>query len=448
MENDDKRYSGGNGMARPLFPEEIVSLKKLFSGDRILWVIIAALIVFSTLISLSATAVKSYSEGREVSYYFIKHVRFLLAGLLAMWITSRFNYQFFYRFTTFAFIASLGLVGLTFFSATTSSVNEAHRTAKILGFEFQPADFLKVALVMVMARILARRQKDIYKLALLPDLTPGGWRRNRRRNLDILFDSTLPILFPVAIACLFMFRGGLTTPAMTFMTCWIMLYIGRVKGGQLWKLMFIVVMLATLAVGTMAAFGVGRARTQVNRITQFVGAEPVFKSGRTLTKEEAEQREKDKALQGEMAKVSIASGGPFGVGPGNSTIRRALPLPFSDFAYAFVVEEYGMVGAFILLMLYLWLFFRSIMIFQRCGTAYPSFLVLGLGLLLTIQAFVNMLVSVRLFPITGQNLPLVSAGGTSIILTGITLGMILGVSRQMEEKTIDTPKGESLLDKN
>ena len=120
---------------------------------------------------------------------------------------------------------------------------------------------------------------------------------------------------------------------------------------------------------------------------------------------------------------------------------------YSDFAYAFIVEEYGFLGAVFILFLYLWVFFRTIVIFRRCGTAFPSLLVLGLGLLIVLQAFTNMMVSVNLGPVTGQTLPVISLGGSSMLFTSLAFGMILGVSRQTKEQTLDKPKGESLLEK-
>ena len=163
------------------------------------------------------------------------------------------------------------------------------------------------------------------------------------------------------------------------------------------------------------------------------------------TEQVAEQSDDDN-LQQEQARIAIASGGLLGKGPGNSTQRSNLPHSYSDFAYAFIVEEYGFVGAMGILFLYLCIFFRGIVTFRRCGTAFPSLLVLGLCLMITFQAICNMLVSVCIFPVTGQTLPLISLGGSSIVFTCVALGLILGISRQVKEQSLDRPRGETMLD--
>ena len=216
-----------------------------------------------------------------------------------------------------------------------------------------------------------------------------------------------------------------------------MLFIGRVRVRELWRLIALVVVVMAAAVMVMYMFNIGRSHTWVNRLGL----------GDALSKTEQVQVQNDEDnLQEEQAQIAIASGGITGKGPGNSTQRSNLPHAYSDFAYAFIVEEYGLVGSCLILFLYLCVFFRGIVIFQRCGTALPSLLVLGLSLMITLQALINMMVSVGYFPVTGQTLPLISLGGSSVVFTSLSLGIILGVSRQMKEQSLDRPKGESLLE--
>lgn len=216
-----------------------------------------------------------------------------------------------------------------------------------------------------------------------------------------------------------------------------MLYMGRVRVRELWRLVALVVVAMVLAVSFMYVFDIGRSHTWVNRlgIGSLIGE----------TEQIAEQSDDDN-LQQEQARIAIASGGLLGKGPGNSTQRSNLPHSYSDFAYAFIVEEYGFVGAMGILFLYLCIFFRGIVTFRRCGTAFPSLLVLGLCLMITFQAICNMLVSVCIFPVTGQTLPLISLGGSSIVFTCVALGLILGISRQVKEQSLDRPRGETMLD--
>lgn len=412
-------------------------MEKLFSGDRVLWIIIITLAIASLLVVYSSTASMAYRRaGGNTSHYFWAQLRFIVLGFVVMIIASRINYQKYMRFAPLLFIVALGFMLLTFFIGV--NLNSAARWIRIpvIGITFQPSDFLRIAIIAVLAQQLAKRQKIIDKIPLLPALTVSGWRRNPKKNMDILTGTTLPILGPIVIGCAAIFFSNFSTAAITFFTCWIMLYIGRVRTRDLMKLIMIIVVTMVLAVALMSAFNVGRAKTWTNRLKDFAGIEAV----------QTDNQSKDDDLQKEQAQIAISSGGIFGKGPGNSTQRSNLPHAYSDFAYAFIVEEYGALGAILILFLYLCIFFRGITTFKKCGTALPSLLVLGLSLMITLQALVNMLVSVGIFPVTGQTLPLVSLGGSSVIFTCLALGMILGISRQMKEETLDRPNAESLLE--
>lgn len=410
--------------------------ERLFGGDRALWIIIATLAVVSILVVYSSTASMAYRKaGGDTTHYVMNQIKFILMGFAVVFVTHRINYQVYARFAKLGFIVALGFMALTFFIGV--NLNDASRWIRIpiVGLTFQPSDFLKVTLVMVLAQQLAKRQSVIDRIPILPSFIPSDWSSKRNKNVDIFMHTTLPLLLPVVLACGAIFFSNFSTAAITFGTCWIMLLIGRVRMRELVRLLVVIIVPMVFVLGVMAAAGVGRAQTWVNRIKDFAGTEQV--DGKS-----------DDNLQVEQAKIAIATGGLFGKGPGNSTQRANLPHSYSDFAYAFITEEYGVVGAAVILVLYLWIFFRAILIFQKCGTAFPSFLVLGLSLMITMQALCNMLVSVHLFPVTGQALPLISLGGSSLLFTSLALGMILGVSRQVQEQTLDKPKGESLLESN
>lgn len=412
---------------------------RLFNGDRALWVIITALAIASLLVVYSSTASMAYRKaGGDTMHYFFSQLKFIILGFAVMIVASKVNYQKYMRFASLAFIVALGFMALTFVIGV--NLNSAARWIRIpvIGVTFQPSDFLRITLVAVLAQQLAKRQNVIDKLRLLPALTPWGWSRNPKKNKDIFFKISLPILGPIAVACLAIFFSNFSTAAITFFTCWIMLFIGRVRVSELVRLMLLIIVTMTIAVTLMSAFDIGRARTWTNRLKDFAGIEN--------TRGVEKSANDDDDLQKEQALIAIASGEIAGKGPGNSTQRSNLPHAYSDFAYAFIVEEYGAAGATVILFLYLCIFFRGIVTFQRCGTAFPSLLVLGLSLMITLQALVNMLVSVGIFPVTGQTLPLISLGGSSVIFTCLALGMILGVSRQVKEQSLDRPKAESLLE--
>lgn len=409
---------------------------RIFGGDRALWIILAALAVVSLLVIYSSTASLAHmNAGGDTFHYFTNQLMFVLISFVVVWVVHRIDYQVYAKYSRLLFIFSLCLMVLTFFVGV--NLNEAARWLPIPGtrYTIQPSDLLKVTLIMVLARELAKRQATIKQTPLLPVIPLFHAKfseKRKQQNRDVLFDTTIPLLMPIGLACGAIFFSNLSTAAITFFTCLIMLYIGRVRAKELWRLVRIVVIAMALVVAVMYTFDVGRARTWVNRITDFVGVEQV------------DGRQNDDDLQVEQAKIAIASGGILGKGPGLSTQRANLPHSYSDFAYAFIVEEYGLIGALGVLFLYLWLFFRTIVIFRKCERAYPSLLVLGLGIMIVLQAFFNILVSVNLFPVTGQPLPLISLGGSSLVFTSLALGMILGVSRQMQEKTMGTAKEDGV----
>ncbi len=415
---------------------EVIEQKKLFKGrifggDASLWIIIAALAIISLLVVYSSTAPLAYSRSKETSFYMLNQLSFILLGFVAIFVIHRFNYQVYARYTRLLFVCALGLMVLTFFIGV--SANEATRSLRFMGVTFQPADFLKITLVMVLARELAKRQKDINRQDLLPAV-PLNLRvsdKQRERNRWVWRNMSLPLLLPIALACGMIFRSNFSTSALLFSTCLVMLYLGRVRGREIWRVLRLAVVAVALTVAVMYAFKLGRSEIWVNRMANFVGIEKA-----EMTPDEIAVRERNEH-QVENAKMAIASGGVIGRGPGQSVQRTNLPLPFSDYAYAFIVEEYGLVGAILVIALYLWLFYRTIVIFRRCEKSFPSLLVLGLGVLIALQAFVSMLVAVDLFPVTGLPLPYISLGGSSLLFTSIALGMILGVSRQMQEKTIN-----------
>ena len=415
---------------------EVTEQKKLFKGrifggDASLWVIIAALAIISLLVVYSSTAPLAYSRSKETSFYMLNQLSFILLGFVAIFVIHRFNYQVYARYTRLLFVCALGLMALTFFIGV--SANEATRSLRFMGLTFQPADFLKITLVMLLSRELAKRQKDINRQDLLPAV-PLNLRvsdKRRERNRWVWHNMSLPLLLPIALACGMIFISNFSTSALLFVTCLVMLYLGRVRGREIWRLLRLVVVAVALTVAVMYAFGLGRSEVWVNRMASFIGIEKA-----EMTADEIAVRERNEH-QVENAKMAIASGGVIGRGPGQSVQRTNLPLPFSDYAYAFIVEEYGLVGAILVIALYLWLFYRTIVIFRRCEKSFPSLLVLGLGVLIALQAFVSMLVAVDLFPVTGLPLPYISLGGSSLLFTSIALGMILGVSRQMQEKTIN-----------
>jgi cell division protein FtsW len=406
-----------------------VNLGKLFGGDKALWIIFAALGIISLLVVYSSTAALVYART-EVNTWreLIAQFRFIIVGLAIVWGVHLINIENYNRFARLLFVLSIFMMALVFVPGIGQKINGAYRWIKIpfTGITFQPSDFLKFSLMFILAQELAVRQKVIDKIKLLPSFLPRDWRRGapRQKQLDVLFDNTLPVLGPVALGCGIILVFNFSTSALLFVTCLLMLIIGRVRMREIGRLVAIIAIVVVLLVAGMKTLGIGRADTWLARLG----------IGQTEQAVSENRHSDGEYNQVEQAKIAIASGGIIGKGPGNSTQRTHLPLPYSDFAYAFITEEYGLLGAMVVLILYLWIFARTVLVARKCETAFPNFLVLGLGLMIIIQAMTNMAVAVDVAPTTGQPLPLVSKGGTSIMFVSMAIGVIIGVSRQMDEK--------------
>lgn len=398
----------------------------LFRGDHSLWIIIAVLCVVSILVVYSSTASMAHREqGGDTSYYVLRQAKFILFGFITILIVHWINYRFYIRFARTLFWLSIALAVMAYFVGV--SLNDAARWIRIpiVGLTFLPSDLLKISLIMLLASQLGSRQGVIDKIPMLPALSLRDWREHPQKNYDIFFKTTRPLIIPIALGALVVLPANLSTAMMIGLISIIMLLVGRVRISQIWKLTWVSLMLLLLIGGGMKLMGVGRVDTWINRIESFV--EPFF--GGHAAAEKAPEDE----FQKQQARIAIASGGIIGKGPGNSTQRSQLPHPYSDFAYAFILEEYGIFGGLVILTLYLWIFYRAGVIMKKSRKPAPSLLVLGLSLMITLQAFVNMAVSVGIVPVTGQSLPLISLGGSSVFFTCIAFGMILGVSRETDE---------------
>lgn len=400
----------------------------LLRGDRALWIIIGVLCVVSILVVYSATASMAYrAAGGDTTYYVLRQMRFIIGGFFTIVVVHWIDFRFYAKYAKMAFRVSLLLVVLAYFVGV--NLNDASRWIRIpiIGLTFQPSDPLKISLVMVLASALGTRQGLIDRIPILPALSYGAWQRQPRKNFDIFVHTTRPLVMPIFWSALVIMPSNLSTAAILVFVSLVMLWVGRVRPGQIGKMIWVALVTLVLVVGGMKLLGVGRADTWISRVESYV--QPLV--GAVAPIEGAEAND---AFQKEQAQIAIASGGVMGKGPGNSTQRSQLPHPYSDFAYAFIIEEYGVVGGAVIFLLYLWVFYRAGVVVRRCTRSTQALAVLGLALTITFQAFVNMLVSVGLVPVTGQSLPLISLGGSSVIFTCIAFGIILSVSRTTDEE--------------
>ena len=405
----------------------------LFAGDKVLWVIVAALVVISILVVYSSTAKMGYNprDVRTTASFLKQHFIVLLAICVpVVLVVHRINCRVFNRLALPVYLCALLLtLAVPFIGGTT---NGAARWISVFGFQLQPSEALKIATIMFLARQLASRQNIIDRLRIIPSINPVSWFKDPEQK-KIWKTGTLPILAPMLASCLVIFPAHTSSAVLVFGASLVMMFIGRVRMTELAK----IVGLAVAGVMLIAILGLGRADTAGGRVSTWIDL---------WTHSQVDKNVQD-LTDTERSMIAIHEGGLIGCGAGRSAVRVEMTHPESDYIYAFFVEEYGLIMALVVLLLYLWVFFRGIEIFKRCETAFPGLLVLGLVLLITCQALLHIMVTVNLIPETGQNLPLISRGGSSMLFTAIAIGMIQSVSRQNDEKSHDKPRGESIVGK-
>jgi cell division protein FtsW len=376
-------------------------IETYFKGDRVIWLTVMLLSIFSILAVYSSTGTLAYKyQSGNTEYYLFKHAFILLFGFGLMYLAHLLKYTAYARVSKIAILVAMPLLLLTLLMGT--NLNEASRwlTLPIVNLSFQTSDLAKLALIMFVARALSRKQEVI-------------------KDFKAAF---LPIMSPVLITCGLILPANFSTAAVLFSTCVILMIIGRINIKYILYLIGIAVVAFGLFILIANLTGMkGRISTWEKRIETFVNDDG---SG---------------SYQSQQAKIAIASGQLLGKGPGNSSQRNFLPHPYSDFIYAIIIEEYGLVGGALVVILYLILFFRAIKIAQASPRAFATFLAIGCAFSLTFQAMINMAVAVNLFPVTGQPLPMLSMGGTSIWFTSIAIGIILSVSRDYEKEGEEKP---------
>ena len=392
-------------------------LARLFGGDRVLWVIIIALMTISVLVVYSSTAKMAYNPRSALTTeaFLSSQLALLAICIVALFAVHRINSSTYRRFSLILWVVAVGLTTAVYFTGATT--NGAARWISIAGFQFQPSEMLKIALVMFLARQLAARQSTIRETQIVPSILFWTWGSDKQRR--IWREGGLPIFAPIVLTCMVIMPAHTSSAVLAFVLSLAMLYIGRVR----WLEIFRIIGWAMVGVALVGLLGLGRSKTAGGRISTWVD---LWTTDRTeIPVEDLSDTER--------SMIAIYNGGILGRGAGQSAVRVEMTHPESDYAFAFFVEEYGIVMAMILVALYVWVFFRAIEIFERCPKKYPALLSLGIALLITGQALLHIMVTVNIIPETGQTLPLISRGGSSLLFTSIGLGMILSVSRQTQE---------------
>ena len=364
-------------------------LQRNLKGDPILWAIVFLFSFISIAVVYSATGTLAYKKmnGNTEAFLF-KHTSLILMGLACMWAAHRIDYRHYSRLSLYALLVSVPLLLFTFFMGGETNGASRWMTIPVINQTFQPSDLAKLALISHLASMLSRRQQ----------------------HLDDFKSTLLPVMLWVGTICSLIILSNASTALLLFATCMLLMFIGRVPLRHMAVMVGIFVVLggAGLAAGQ-------RLGTVMSRVTNFT------------------DKTKKTPFQLEHSYIAIATGGIAGKGPGKSTERNILPHPYSDFIYAVIIEEYGLLGGAVVLFLYLAFLYRGLKTVMNSYGAFGGLLSAGLSFSLVLQALVNMGVAVGLGPITGLPLPLLSMGGTSLIFTGISIGIILAVSRGERE---------------
>ena len=359
-------------------------------GDKWIWLIAVILSIISLLSVYSATGSLAYQKmGGNTEYYLFKHFLLIILSFIAMWFAHKLDYKYYSKISIIAMYISLPLLLVTYQFGL--NINEASRwiNIPIINQAFQPSDLAKLSLIIYLSSVLSKSQYDLDNIKSL--IKPFLW---------------------IGIICLFIALTNLSTSIILGVTSMLLMFIARVK------IKYLAVLVLFISFGATIALITGqRGKTAISRTEDFI-------------------YKKNIPFQLEQAYIAVSTGGLFGKGPGKSNQKNFLPQSYSDFIYAIIIEEYGLLMGISVLLLYLILLYRGLYTFLKSERPFGGLLSAGLSFYLVIQAITNMSVVVGLLPVTGITLPLISMGGTSQLFTGITLGIILSISRHnsMEEE--------------
>ncbi len=371
----------------------MLKIFQYFKGDKVIWATVLLLSMFSVLAVYSSTGTLAYLyQSGNTEYYLFKQIGILVLGIGLMYLAHLVKYTYYSRLSQIGLAIVIPMLVYTLFFGI--SYNEAPRwiVLPIINLTFQTSDVGKIILIIYVARLLSKKQESIKDLK----------------------SSFIPVILPIIIVCGLILPANFSTAAILFFTCLVLLFIGRINMKYIGILIATgIVFLSIFILVVMNSKNKLRVETWKNRIENFIeGSEDNY--------------------QVEQSKIAIARGGITGKLPGKSMQRNFLPSPYADFIYAIIIEEYGLIGGMVVLMLYLIILYRGVRMVNKSPGTFGALLAIGISFSLVFQAIINMAVAVNLLPVTGQPLPLISMGGSSIWFTSISIGIILSISREIE----------------
>ena len=366
-------------------------------GDKVIWGVIISLSLFSVLLVYSTAGWK----------YLFSHLIKLSVGLFFLYQVHKIKFKYFAKIGVLGFVISIILLLLVFVIGVT--VNGASRWLSVAGVQFQPSDIAKLSILLFMARQLSKYRHEI-------------------KDFKFLF---LYVLAPLIVICSLILPNNFSTSALIFLNGLVLIFVAKVN------IKYIVSIIGLGIFGALFIYGIAKISPEISNKIMPRSATWISRVDSFFNTKEVKKLDQD--YQQQQALVAIYNGGFSGVGPGKSTQRNILPYSSSDFIFAIMVEEYGLLlGAIFPMLLYLILFYRALRIAAKISSVFGGLICIGLMFSLVFQAFVNMLVSVGVLPVTGQTLPLISMGGTSLLFTCITLGIILSVSNDTSDREYET----------
>lgn len=377
-----------------------------FRGDKTIWVIALLLSLISIVAVFSSSGILIHVTNKSATEVLFRQISFVVMGLVAMYLVSRIPLRWFRSLSFLALIASTILVLLVLFIS--EDHNNAKRWLSIFGFQFQPSEIVKITVVLYIARILELNKANTFK------------------------EFAILVLAPVSVPLLLVLNGSISTGIFISVIIFLLLILAQVKASHIIKtalMVFVAVFIIFALNKTLGFFP--RIDTASSRIERFFNHDKIDVNAMTPAQI---QLKADENYQSNMAYVAISSVGIVGKGPGKSTQRYFLPQPYSDFIFAIIVEEWGLIGVIVVITLFLIMQFRAVTIAKGCTRTYSALVVMGISLMITLQAFLHIFVNIGLFPVTGHTLPLISHGGSSFIIMSIALGIIQSVSRSTEKE--------------
>ena len=376
-------------------------IRTYLKGDLVIWVLTLVLLGFSLVCVYSFVPILVKMDGGSPIKYLFKHFIYILIAILAMVWVHRKDPKYISRMSKVIFYLAVALLIFTLFFGT--KVNEAGRWIKIpfVGLTFQSSDFAKLALIIYVSRLLAKKREVL-----------SSWK-----------EGFIPILVPIVIICGLIVKDNFSTAAIMFMICFVLLFLGRVPIGKMVTVVFAGVGLFVVVIGVHKALPdlniLPRYETWMNRITNRYSAD-IDVAGN---------------LQANNSEQAIYNGGFFGQGVGDGKLKEFIPEAYADFFFASFVEEFGLISAIFLVLVYLILLYRIMRIALKAESLFETYLCLGIGILLLSQAAVNMMVCTGIFPVTGQNMPFLAMGGSAMIMACVGIGIVQAIAQKQEKQT-------------